>query len=66
MDNRARPKRLEAVRAIELRPGQCVLGTAGQAGLVFDLTELLQRFNQGGIETLAVPSEYLEMVAHEH
>lgn len=34
-----------------------------QAGLAHDLTELLQRFNQGGPETLAVPSEYLEVVA---
>jgi hypothetical protein len=31
--------------------------------LAGDLTELLQRFNQGGSETLAVPSEYLEVVA---
>jgi SAM-dependent methyltransferase len=39
------------------------LDAAGQAGLAHDLTELLQRFNQGGSETLAVPSEYLEVVA---
>jgi SAM-dependent methyltransferase len=34
-----------------------------QAGLAHDLTDLLQRFNQGGTDTLAVPSEYLEVVA---
>ena len=39
------------------------LDAAGQAGLAGDLTELLQRFNQGGADTLAVPSEYLEVVA---
>jgi ubiquinone/menaquinone biosynthesis C-methylase UbiE len=39
------------------------LDAAGQAGLARDLTELLQRFNQGGTDTLAVPSEYLEVVA---
>jgi SAM-dependent methyltransferase len=39
------------------------LDAAGQAGLARDLTELLQRFNQGGRETLAVPSEYVEVVA---
>jgi SAM-dependent methyltransferase len=39
------------------------LDAGGQAGLESDLTELLQRFNQGGSETLAVPSEYLEVVA---
>jgi SAM-dependent methyltransferase len=39
------------------------LDAAGQAGLARDLTELLQRFNQGGSATLAVPSEYLEVVA---
>jgi SAM-dependent methyltransferase len=39
------------------------LDTAGQVGLAHDLTELLQRFNQGGTDTLAVPSEYLEVVA---
>jgi SAM-dependent methyltransferase len=38
------------------------LDAAGQAGLAHDLTELMQRFNQGGSETLAVPSEYLEIV----
>jgi ubiquinone/menaquinone biosynthesis C-methylase UbiE len=38
------------------------LDAAGQAGLAHDLTELMQRFNQGGSETLAVPSEYLEVV----
>jgi hypothetical protein len=39
------------------------LDATGQAGLAGDLTELLQRFNQGGSATLAVPSEYLEVVA---
>ena len=39
------------------------LDGAGQAGLARDLTEVLERFNQGGSETLAVPSEYLEVVA---
>ena len=39
------------------------IDAAGQAGLTHDLTELLQRFNQGGSATLAVPSEYLEVVA---
>ena len=39
------------------------LDAEGQAGLERDLTELLQRFNQGGADTLAVPSEYLEVVA---
>ena len=39
------------------------LDDEGQAGLARDLTELLQRFNQGGTDTLAVPSEYLEVVA---
>jgi ubiquinone/menaquinone biosynthesis C-methylase UbiE len=39
------------------------LDAVGQAGLAGDLIELLERFNQGGAETLAVPSEYLEVVA---
>jgi SAM-dependent methyltransferase len=39
------------------------LDAAGQAGLARDLTELLERFNQGGADTLSVPSEYLEVVA---
>jgi len=39
------------------------LDAAGQDGLAHDLIELLQRFNQGGTDTLAVPSEYLEVVA---
>jgi hypothetical protein len=39
------------------------LDATGQAGLAHDLTELLERFNQGGADTLAVPSEYLEVVA---
>ncbi|MEO7910007.1 MAG: methyltransferase domain-containing protein [Roseiflexaceae bacterium] len=39
------------------------LDTAGQASLNRDLLELLERFNQGGSETLAVPSEYLEAIA---
>jgi hypothetical protein len=39
------------------------LDAEGQAGLSRDLIELLERFNQGGPSTLAVPSEYLEVVA---
>jgi SAM-dependent methyltransferase len=39
------------------------LDAAGQAGLERDLLELLERFNQGGTQTLAVPSQYLEVVA---
>jgi SAM-dependent methyltransferase len=39
------------------------LDAEGQAGLNRDLTELLERFNQGGPGTVAVPSEYLEVVA---
>jgi SAM-dependent methyltransferase len=39
------------------------LDAAGQAGLAEDLTELVHRFNRGGADTLAVPSEYLEVVA---
>ena len=39
------------------------LDAEGQAHLARDLTEVLERFNRGGSETLAVPSEYLEVVA---
>jgi ubiquinone/menaquinone biosynthesis C-methylase UbiE len=39
------------------------LDAASQAGLERDLLELLERFNQGGSETLVVPGEYLEVVA---
>jgi SAM-dependent methyltransferase len=39
------------------------LDAEGQAGLAGDLTNLLERFNTGGTETLTVPSEYLEAVA---
>jgi ubiquinone/menaquinone biosynthesis C-methylase UbiE len=39
------------------------LDADGQARLAHDLTEVLERFNQGGANTLAVPSEYLEVVA---
>ena len=39
------------------------LDADGQAGLAADLIALLERFNVGGPETLAVPSEYLEVVA---
>ncbi len=39
------------------------LDATGQAGLARDLTDLLQRFNQGGPDTLVVPSEYIEVVA---
>ncbi|HMQ30058.1 MAG TPA: class I SAM-dependent methyltransferase [Chloroflexaceae bacterium] len=42
------------------------LDAEGQAGLEGDLMELLHRFNQGGETTLAVPSEYLEVVATRH
>src|SRR5262245_31324832 len=35
----------------------------GQAGLARDLTEVLEKFNQSGDQTLVVPSEYLEVVA---
>ena len=38
------------------------LDAEGQAGLARDLTNLLERFNTGGSETLTVPSEYLEVV----
>jgi SAM-dependent methyltransferase len=38
------------------------LDAASQADLAHDLTELLERFNQGG-DTLVLPSEYLEVVA---
>jgi SAM-dependent methyltransferase len=38
------------------------LDPAGQAGLERDLITLLERFNEGGDETLLVPSEYLEAV----
>jgi ubiquinone/menaquinone biosynthesis C-methylase UbiE len=39
------------------------LDAQGQADLAGDLTELMLRFNQGGADTLAIPSEYLEVVA---
>jgi len=39
------------------------LDAEGQAGLAGDLMDLLLRLNQGGSETLAVPGEYLEVVA---
>lgn len=39
------------------------LDAEGQAGLERDLIELLRRCNKGGEDTLAVPSEYLEVVA---
>ena len=38
------------------------LDTAGQARLEGDLIALLERFNEGGDQTLLVPSEYLEAV----
>jgi SAM-dependent methyltransferase len=41
------------------------LDADGQAGLARDLTALLESRNQGGGETLAVPSEYLEVVARK-
>jgi SAM-dependent methyltransferase len=39
------------------------LDAAGQTDLALDLLKLLERFNEGGDDTLAVPSEYLEVVA---
>jgi ubiquinone/menaquinone biosynthesis C-methylase UbiE len=39
------------------------LDADGQAGLAHDMTELMERFNTGGAETLTIPSEYLEVVA---
>lgn len=36
----------------------------GQAGLTADLTALANHFNRAGQSALAVPSEYLEIVAH--
>ena len=39
------------------------LDAAGQAALAADLTELIERFNRGGSDTMLVPSEYLEVVA---
>jgi ubiquinone/menaquinone biosynthesis C-methylase UbiE len=39
------------------------LDAAGQDALAGDLHALLERYNQGGSETLAVPGEYLEVVA---
>ena len=39
------------------------LDAAGQEGLEHDLTDLAERFNRGGSDTLIVPSEYLEVVA---
>jgi SAM-dependent methyltransferase len=39
------------------------LDAQGQADLAGDLVELTLRFNQGGADTLAIPSEYLEVVA---
>jgi ubiquinone/menaquinone biosynthesis C-methylase UbiE len=39
------------------------LDDPGRAGLERDLIELMERFNQGGAETLILPSEYLEVVA---
>jgi ubiquinone/menaquinone biosynthesis C-methylase UbiE len=39
------------------------LEAAGQAGLERDILALLERYNEGGSDTLIVPSEYLEVVA---
>jgi hypothetical protein len=39
------------------------LDDAGRAGLTRDLIELFHCFNQSGSDTLAAPSEYLEVVA---
>jgi SAM-dependent methyltransferase len=38
------------------------LDTTRQTGLKDDIIELLRRSNRGGVETLVVPSEYLEVV----
>ncbi len=42
------------------------LDTARQAALQSDLVELLGRMNRGGMDTLIVPSEYLEIVVTKH
>jgi ubiquinone/menaquinone biosynthesis C-methylase UbiE len=42
------------------------LDTEGQAGLAHDLTDLMERLNTGGSDTLTIPSEYLEVVATRH
>jgi ubiquinone/menaquinone biosynthesis C-methylase UbiE len=42
------------------------LDTASQATLQADLVELLSRMNRGGMDTLIVPSEYLEIVVTKH
>lgn len=39
------------------------LDEEGQNALAHDVTELLQRYNQGGDDSIVVPSEYLEVVA---
>jgi ubiquinone/menaquinone biosynthesis C-methylase UbiE len=39
------------------------LDAAGQAALEADILALLERYNEGGPETLIVPGEYLEVVA---
>lgn len=39
------------------------LDEEGQTALAHDVTELLQRYNQGGDNSIVVPSEYLEVVA---
>jgi hypothetical protein len=38
------------------------LDTAGQAALTQDLRALMDKFNRSGNMTLAIPSEYLEVV----
>ena len=42
------------------------LDTARQTTLQTDLVELLDRMNRGGMDTLIVPSEYLEVVVTKH
>ena len=42
------------------------LDTAKQAALQADLVELLGRMNRGGLDTLIVPSKYLEIVVTKH
>lgn len=42
------------------------LDTSGQRGLEADITELLERLNVGGQNSLVIPSEYLEVVIVKH
>jgi hypothetical protein len=40
------------------------LDSQGQARLATDITELLEHHNRGGVGSLVVPAEYLEVVIH--